>query len=186
MTPGPAPGPGPGAAPVPPLQRSRRFPETTASVPVARQFVAEALSALEPEVGEMAALLVSELATNAVVHATSDFAVTVRYPTPRGRVRVEVVDGVPGEPTPLRPPPTALHGRGLLLVASLADEWGVEETDNEVGKTIWFELAPATAVAASAGSAGSQSAAAVARRPWAWLFRRLRRDLSFTGAFAFA
>jgi anti-sigma regulatory factor (Ser/Thr protein kinase) len=168
---------------VPPLQRSRRFPETTASVPVARQFVAEALSALEPEVGEMAALLVSELATNAIVHATSDFAVTVRYPTPWGRVRVEVVDGVPGEPTPLRPPPTALHGRGLLLVASLADEWGVEETDSEVGKTIWFELALATAVAAGAGSG---SAAAVARRPWAWLFRRLRRDLSFTGAFAFA
>jgi hypothetical protein len=89
------------------VKRSRRFPETTASVSVARQFVAESLSALEPEVAEMAALLVSELATNAVVHATNDFAVTVLYPTPAGRVRVEVVDGVPGKPMPLRPPPSA-------------------------------------------------------------------------------
>jgi anti-sigma regulatory factor (Ser/Thr protein kinase) len=162
------------------VQRTHRFPETTASVPFARQFVAESLSALDPEVAEMAALLVSELATNAVVHATSDFAVTVRYPTPTGRVRVEVVDGVPGEPLPLRPPPTSPHGRGLLLVASLADEWGVEGTDGEIGKTIWFELTPATAVAAS----GSGTAD---RRPLSRLFRRRRRGLSFLspiGAFA--
>jgi anti-sigma regulatory factor (Ser/Thr protein kinase) len=176
-TPGPGPGPGP-------VHRTHRFPETTASVPLARQFVAESLSALDPEVGEMAALLVSELATNAVVHATSDFAVTVRYPTPTGRVRVEVVDGVPGEPMPLRPPPTALHGRGLLLVSSLADEWGVEGSDSEVGKTIWFELAPATAAAAAGAASGSGSGAAAAaaaavRRPLGRLFRRRRRGLSF-------
>jgi anti-sigma regulatory factor (Ser/Thr protein kinase) len=173
----------------PPVQRTHRFPETTASVPVARQFVVESLSALDPEVGEMAALLVSELATNAVVHATSDFAVTVLYPSPTGRVRIEVVDGVPGEPMPLRPPPTALHGRGLLLVASLADEWGVEWTGREVGKTIWFELAPATAAAGAAASVTADAAArsddaADARRPLGRLFRRRRRGLSFSGAFA--
>jgi hypothetical protein len=71
------------------MKRSRRFPETTASVSPAPQFVAESPSAVEPEVAELAALLVSELATNAVV-----------------RVRVEVMDGVPGKPMPLRPPPT--------------------------------------------------------------------------------
>jgi anti-sigma regulatory factor (Ser/Thr protein kinase) len=152
------------------MKQSRRFPETTASVPGARQFVAESLSALEPEVGEMAALLVSELATNAVVHATSDFAVTVLYPTPTGRVRVEVVDGVPGEPVPLQPPPTAPHGRGLLLVASLADEWGVQEADAQAGKTVWFELAPATAI--------SPSAPVDVSRPRARFFRRRRRGSS--------
>jgi anti-sigma regulatory factor (Ser/Thr protein kinase) len=160
-----------------PVKRSRRFPETTASVPVARQFVADALAALAPEVGEMAALLVSELATNAVVHATSDFAVTVLYPTATGRVRVEVRDGVPGEPMPLRPPPTAPHGRGLLLVASLADEWGVEGTDAAVGKTIWFELAPATAAAASAAGV---------RGRLTRLFRRRRRGLSYSSSSSFA
>jgi two-component sensor histidine kinase len=112
--------------------------------------VAESLSALEPEVGETAALLVSELATNAVVHASSDFAVTVVYPTPDGRVRIEVVDRAPGEPAPLRPPPSDPHGRGLLLVASLAHAWGVKKAGRRVGKTIWFELAPAVADAPAA------------------------------------
>jgi anti-sigma regulatory factor (Ser/Thr protein kinase) len=148
------------------MKRSRHFTQAPSSVPVARQFVADSLSALEPGVGETAALLVSELATNAVVHASSDFAVTVVYPTSSGRVRVEVVDGVPGQPMPLRPPPTAPHGRGLLLVSSLAQEWGVEGAGRRAGKTIWFELTPA---AAPAGFAQARSR----------VFRRRRRGLSF-------
>jgi len=139
------------------MKRSRRFSKATSSVPGARQFVAESLAALEPEVGETAALLVSELATNAVVHASSDFAVTIVFPTPAGRVRIEVADGVPGEPTPLRPPPSDPHGRGLLLVANLAHAWGVKGGGRRTGKTIWFELVlagadvPADAVRARAG-----------------------------------
>jgi len=134
------------------VKRSRRFPEAPASVPGARQFVAESLSALEPALSETAVLLVSELATNAVVHATSDFAVTVVYPTRAGRVRVEVVDSVPGRPASLQPPPTAPHGRGLLLVASLAEEWGVEGVaGSRAGKTVWFELAPPVEAGAAAG-----------------------------------
>jgi anti-sigma regulatory factor (Ser/Thr protein kinase) len=150
------------------MKRSRRFSRATSSVPGARQFVAESLSALEPEVGETAALLVSELATNAVVHASSDFAVTVVYPTPAGRVRIEVVDGAPGEPAPLRPPPSDPHGRGLLLVASLAHAWGVKKAGRRVGKTIWFELAPAVADA-PAGADSTRSR----------LFRRRRRGSSY-------
>jgi anti-sigma regulatory factor (Ser/Thr protein kinase) len=148
------------------MKRSRHFSQEPSSVPVARQFVADSLAALEPGVGETAALLVSELATNAVVHASSDFAVTVVYPTSSGRVRVEVVDGVPGQPMPLRPPPTAPHGRGLLLVSSLAQEWGVEGAGRGAGKTIWFELTPA---AAPAGFARARSR----------VFRRRRRGLSY-------
>jgi anti-sigma regulatory factor (Ser/Thr protein kinase) len=98
-----------------------------------------------PEVCETATLLASELATNAVVHATSAFTVTVLYPTPAGRVRIEVVDGNPAHPMPLRPPPTAPRGRGLLLVDSLSDEWGFQECAGHDGKTIWFELTPAVA-----------------------------------------
>jgi anti-sigma regulatory factor (Ser/Thr protein kinase) len=150
------------------MKRSRRFSQVSASVPGARQFVAELLSELEPEVGETAALLVSELATNAVVHASSDFAVTVVYPTPAGRVRVEVVDSAPGQPTPLRPPPTDPHGRGLLLVDSLAQAWGVDPAGTRAGKTIWFELAPAMA-GAPAGRSRDRSR----------VFRRRRRGSSF-------
>jgi anti-sigma regulatory factor (Ser/Thr protein kinase) len=150
------------------MKRSRRFAQTTSSVPGARQFVAESLAALEPEVGETAVLLVSELATNAVVHASSDFAVTVEYPTPAGRVRIEVVDHAPGEPTPLQPPPSDPHGRGLLLVASLAQAWGVKGAGRRAGKTIWFELALAGA-----------DAPAVVDRTRSRLFRRWRSGSSF-------
>jgi anti-sigma regulatory factor (Ser/Thr protein kinase) len=150
------------------VKRSRRFAQSTSSVPGARQFVAESLAALEPEVGQTAALLVSELATNAVVHASSDFAVTVVYPTSAGRVRIEVVDGAPGEPTPLRPPPSDPHGRGLLLVASLAQAWGVKRASRRAGKTIWFEL-----------EAAGAEAPAAAVRARSRLFRRVGRGSSF-------
>ena len=146
------------------MRRTRKFPESTSSVPMARQFVAESLTDVAPELSETAALLVSELATNAIVHATSDFSVTVLYPTPAGRVRVEVVDSVPGAPSPLHPPPTAPHGRGLLLVASLAEEWGVDGAGSPEGKTVWFELAPPDGVAPPSG----------VRRRRAGFFRRRR------------
>jgi anti-sigma regulatory factor (Ser/Thr protein kinase) len=101
------------------MKRSRRFEQTTMSFPDARQFVATSLTSVVPDVCETAALLVSELATNAVVHAASAFEVKVVYPTRDGRVRVEVADSNPDQPTPLHPPPTVPHGRGLLLVATL-------------------------------------------------------------------
>jgi hypothetical protein len=59
-------------------------------------------------------------------------------------VRIEVVDANPAQPPPLRPtPPTAPHGRGLLLVATLSEHWGVEDAGASPGKKIWFELASA-------------------------------------------
>jgi anti-sigma regulatory factor (Ser/Thr protein kinase) len=139
------------------MKWSRRFPETASSVSKARQFVAESLTPVVPEVCETAALLVSELATNAVVHAESEFAVTVVYPTPSGRVRVEVADGDGTRPAPTRPPPNVPHGRGLLLVASLADEWGVQEARRRAGKSIWFELTPLNVPAGVTTTKGARS-----------------------------
>jgi hypothetical protein len=107
--------------------------------------VEASLTAVIPEVCETAVLLVSELATNAVVHAESKFAVTVVYPSASGRVRVEVTDRDATHPAPTRPPPNVPHGRGLLLVSTLADEWGVQEARRRSGKSIWFELTPTTA-----------------------------------------
>jgi anti-sigma regulatory factor (Ser/Thr protein kinase) len=129
------------------VRRSRVFPESSPSVPRARQFVSDSLHAVPQEICETVALLVSELATNAVVHATSDFEVTVIYQTASGRVRVEVTDGDRTLPTPLHPPPNVPHGRGLQLVATLSDEWGVAEATSRIGKTVWFEMAvpPASA-----------------------------------------
>lgn len=80
-------------------------------------------------------LLTSELVTNAVRHAHSTARVAVELVGPR--VRVSVTDDGPGVPTTGHPSPDAESGRGLELVDSLAEQWGV--TTLEVGKTVWFE-----------------------------------------------
>jgi anti-sigma regulatory factor (Ser/Thr protein kinase) len=139
-----------------PSRWSRAFPETKASVAAARRFVTDALREVVPEASETAALLVSELATNALVHAGSQFEVTVVYPTPAGRVRIEVTDQDRSRPSPIDPPTTSPHGRGLVLVSTLADEWGVREARRRGGKAIWFELRP-TGAAVGTATASSRA-----------------------------
>ena len=88
-----------------------------------------------------ASLLVTELVTNAVLHASSVVQVTVRR---RGdTVRVEVSDAGAGVLRRPAPNLAATHGRGLLLVESVAAEWGAT-FDGDV-KTVWFELRSARA-----------------------------------------
>jgi anti-sigma regulatory factor (Ser/Thr protein kinase) len=147
---------------------SRSFLDTNPSVPEARQFVVEALGSVPADVRSTAALLVSELATNAIIHATSNFEVAITYPTPSGRVRIEVTDVDETQPTPLQPTPNVPHGRGLLLVANLSDEWGILRQTGRPGKTVWFELASSTAPAAILAQTGR-------RRRGRWF----RRGLSF-------
>jgi hypothetical protein len=80
-----------------------------------------------------AAIVVAELAANAVVHARSDFTVTVsRRP---GAVRIAVRDDVP-RAAPLQAAP----GHGLGLVNTLATRWGVQ-SPAAGGKLVWAELA---------------------------------------------
>jgi anti-sigma regulatory factor (Ser/Thr protein kinase) len=85
----------------------------------------------------VAELLTSELVTNALVH-TDDDAILTATVGPRG-LRVEVRDFVARRPR-LRAPDAddGTHGRGLLLVQSLADAWGVRP--HAEGKSVWFEL----------------------------------------------
>jgi anti-sigma regulatory factor (Ser/Thr protein kinase) len=86
---------------------------------------------------EVAELLTSELVTNALVHTDHDAVLTATV-GPRG-LRVEVRDFVARRPR-LRVPNAddGTHGRGLVLVRSLADAWGVRA--HGVGKAVWFEL----------------------------------------------
>jgi anti-sigma regulatory factor (Ser/Thr protein kinase) len=85
---------------------------------------------------ESATLLLSEVVTNAFVHAGTDVLVHV-WPTHQA-VRVEVDDG--GEHVPARRhyAGTAGTGRGLQLLDELADRWGTEARG--AGKTVWFEI----------------------------------------------
>ncbi|MFC8432873.1 ATP-binding protein [Streptomyces sp. NPDC057253] len=90
-----------------------------------------------PGRSEIAELLTSELVTNALVHTDRDAVVTATV-GPRA-LRVEVRDFVAHRPR-VRIPEAgeSTHGRGLVLVQSLADSWGVRA--HGVGKAVWFEL----------------------------------------------
>jgi MEDS: MEthanogen/methylotroph, DcmR Sensory domain/Histidine kinase-like ATPase domain len=83
-----------------------------------------------------AQLVVSELTTNAVVHAGSPFSVSVRYDG--SAVRIAVHDWNPTLPVLRDAGPTAISGRGLHLVNMLARDWGVEPSPD--GKTVWADL----------------------------------------------
>ena len=110
----------------------------------ARRFVGEALAEWEcDDARDVVELLVSELVTNAVMHARSraDVAVVLR----RDVVRIEVGDESAEVPLPRQPAPDARTGRGLELVGRMASAWGVEERQG--GKVVWFEV-PRSVVAA--------------------------------------
>jgi anti-sigma regulatory factor (Ser/Thr protein kinase) len=81
-------------------------------------------------------LCVSEVVTNAVLHAGTELELSVSVD--RDRVRVEVGDGSPVAPIRKHYDLAAPTGRGILLIEELADGWGVEPTDR--GKVVWFEL----------------------------------------------
>jgi anti-sigma regulatory factor (Ser/Thr protein kinase) len=137
--------------------RSQSFPARAASIPAARRYVAETLDHLPVELRETAALLVSELATNTIRHAGGrDFEVTIEDSPGGHRLWVGVTDYGPGHPVPQRPAPTAEHGRGLQLVGSLADRWGVRRRRATNAKTVWFELSGAPTDAELAGQARRQ------------------------------
>ncbi len=89
-----------------------------------------------PDLGEAATLVVSEVVTNAVLHAGTPVDVSLSYDH-RG-LHVRVGDGSTHLPTRRRYGATAGTGRGLLLLEHLVDEWGVIARVS--GKTVWFRL----------------------------------------------
>ncbi|MGW0535212.1 ATP-binding protein [Streptomyces sp. NPDC003032] len=121
--------------------RERFYRRERQSVPAARAFTRAALADWGiGDRGDEIALCVSELATNALLHGV-----------PPGRgfrlclcciddvLRVEVHDSGDGWPRPGgESNDTDESGRGLLLVAALADKWGVDERDP--GKVVWCEF----------------------------------------------
>ena len=86
----------------------------------------------------VAALLTSELVTNAVRHETGG-TVTLAIDCSQDRLRVDVHDTSRSAPTLVDAPVDAETGRGLTLVAILADEWGFYPT--HWGKAVYFTLA---------------------------------------------
>jgi len=96
---------------------------------------------------DVAILLTSELVTNAVTHGTGE-PVTLAIDCSGGRLRVDVHDTSCALPLLSEAPGDAETGRGLMLVASLAAEWGFYRTP--VGKAVYFTLTCAPAEAGRA------------------------------------
>jgi PAS domain S-box-containing protein len=88
------------------------------------------------DLGESAVLLVSELVTNALLHAGTD--IDVAAVVDRDGLRVDIGDGSPHLPSRRRYAATAGTGRGLMMLESMVDDWGV--TRHRDGKTVWFRL----------------------------------------------
>jgi len=137
LWPASAPGPGvPGAV--------RTFPLSRDAPAAARHFAVDAVRGWgAADFGDDVALVVTELAANAVVHAHSGFTVVLSV---RGDVlRIAVRDSQPvplgaaSGPGPCVPSmvPAPLHGLGA--VDALARAWGVESLGS-AGKTVWVEL----------------------------------------------
>jgi anti-sigma regulatory factor (Ser/Thr protein kinase) len=114
------------------------LPADVASPRLARRWLDDHLPAsVAQSLRDSTALLVSELVTNAVVHAMTPCTITVDITD--GGIRVAVADGAPeGPAVPAAYP--AESGRGIIVVARLADRWGWRPTAG--GKEVWFELLP--------------------------------------------
>lgn len=117
-----------------------RFVADLAQVRHARTWaVSEATHAgASEDVQRVVGLLTSEVVTNAVRHGPIGGMVDVRVSATGDRLRVSVRDESPQRPIRLEPDPTALAGRGVLLVDRLASDWGVEPESG--AKTVWFEV----------------------------------------------
>jgi anti-sigma regulatory factor (Ser/Thr protein kinase) len=135
------------------MRRMRTFPAIPQSVHAARRFATDALTGSPASVLEAVELMVSELATNCIRHERTSFHITVLGST--REIRVEVTDSGLGTPTMRSPGPDEPSGRGLQIVDMLSDRWGVEPEDPS-GKTAWFTMPAATAMAPASEEIGGR------------------------------
>jgi serine phosphatase RsbU (regulator of sigma subunit) len=113
----------------------------------ARGFVRDTLRTWDvADADAVAELLTDELVSNVVCHVGSTMQVRARRGA--GAIRIEVDDTSTELPIRRNPEGFDEHGRGVMLVETLASDWGVEVHD--AGKTIWFELPARTAPEGSA------------------------------------
>jgi serine/threonine-protein kinase RsbW len=120
------------------MMHVRRFANRPESVPLARRFALQFVDDVPREVCQEVLLIVSELATNCIRHTMSAFEVRVeRGPN---SIRIECEDVEPSRPFMRWPTVEETTGRGLQIVSSLADDWGVTPAAAGSGKTVWARI----------------------------------------------
>jgi two-component sensor histidine kinase len=117
---------------------SVELPPEPASATRARRLAREQLASVcGPETLDTVALLVTELVTNAILHARTPLQLQID--TGDDHVRLCVEDASDRRPERRTYASDAVTGRGLTLVEKLASSWGVEATPS--GKAVWCEIA---------------------------------------------
>jgi anti-sigma regulatory factor (Ser/Thr protein kinase) len=118
---------------------SLTIPGRPDQVCAAREFITKVLGEAEPAT-DVAVLLASETVTNAVLHSNSRCpggTVTITALETGDGVRIEVTDCGSEQSAPVvKPDGCITGGNGLLLVQTLADEWGYERDESLT--TVWF------------------------------------------------
>ena len=115
------------------------LPPDPTSARACRRFLLDTLDEWDADqFADDAVLLLSELVTNAVLHAGTDIDVQVQLD--RDILRVEVRDGDPRIPSVRQYSLLSGTGRGLALVAGTAKTWDAEAVPETGGKRVWFEL----------------------------------------------
>ena len=106
----------------------------------ARSWVSARTPQLSAETVDDALLVVSELVTNAVRHGSPEVVLSLELFD--DKLRIAVHDAGAALPLfPVEPPSIARPaGRGLLIVAATASDWGVSQWEGRPGKTVWAEL----------------------------------------------
>jgi hypothetical protein len=119
------------------LRVEAEFDGNVGTVRAARKFIAEALGAWGLEhLSEVACLLTSELAANAVSHVGSRYRLVAEWKA--SNLRIQVIDRSPVLPRPSVATVNNESGKGLLLVEALAAGWGSQPVAE--GKSVWFAL----------------------------------------------
>lgn len=115
------------------------LPHSVEAAGLARQLTRQTLATwgIAPSASDDIQLIVSELVTNALVHAHPPICLSLHRA--EGCVRGEVFDTGPLCPLiPRWPDDAELSGRGLATIDALADKWGVDPSPLADGKTVWF------------------------------------------------
>ena len=107
------------------------------NVQQARRFVGARLAGQPPQLVDRTILMVSELVTNSLRHASGPIMLTLEVTD--DALRVAVGDDGPSKPIVRNPSPEEMSGRGLRIVSALADEWGVS-SDEDSRNIVWFCL----------------------------------------------
>jgi anti-sigma regulatory factor (Ser/Thr protein kinase) len=132
---------------VPWNKRTLALPASPPSVRMARDWVTGVLREIgRAELSESARLAVSELVTNAILHAEPPMTVHIRGTVEHPRIEVTDQSLVPPQRVENQLPVDVdderswtTMGRGLDLVASYSTRWGADISPTGLGKVVWFE-----------------------------------------------